>query len=41
VAMIHYEGMGQDTQGIWTGPDGTKVAFFADPEGNVLTLSEA
>jgi catechol 2,3-dioxygenase-like lactoylglutathione lyase family enzyme len=37
-----HEGMGQDALGIWTSPDGaTKVAFFADPDGNVLTLSQA
>ena len=41
VAMIHYEGMGQDAAGVWTGPDGTKVAFFGDADGNVLTVSEA
>jgi catechol 2,3-dioxygenase-like lactoylglutathione lyase family enzyme len=37
-----YEGMGQDELGIWTSPDGnSKVAFFADPDGNVLSLSQA
>jgi predicted enzyme related to lactoylglutathione lyase len=41
VFNIH-EGMGQDALGIWTSPDGrSKVAFFSDPEGNVLTLSQA
>ena len=41
VFTIH-EGMGQDALGIWTSPDGrSKVAFFSDPEGNVLTLSQA
>jgi catechol 2,3-dioxygenase-like lactoylglutathione lyase family enzyme len=41
IAFTVFEGMGQDAQGIWTGPDGkSKVAFFADPDGNVLTLSE-
>jgi len=41
VAFAIYEGMGQDSDGIWTSPDGaTKVAFFADPDGNVLTLSQ-
>src|SRR5688572_16349851 len=35
VAFTIYEGMGQDEFGIWTAPDGvTKVAFFADPDGN-------
>ena len=41
VFTIH-EGMGQDALGIWTSPDGSsKVAFFADPDGNVLTLSQS
>lgn len=41
VTMIVYDGMGQDAQGIWTSPDGgSKVSFFADPDGNVLTLSQ-
>lgn len=42
IAFTIYEGFGQDELGIWTSPDGkTKVAFFADPDGNVLTLSQA
>lgn len=42
IAFTVFEGMGQDALGIWTSPDGkTKVAFFADPDGNVLTLSQA
>ena len=36
-----FEGFGQDALGIWTSPDGqTKLAFFADPDGNALTLSQ-
>ena len=36
-----HEGMGQDALGIWTSPDArSKVAFFSDPDGNVLTLSQ-
>lgn len=42
VAFTVYEGMGQDEHGIWTSPDGaTKIAWFADPDGNVLSLSQA
>jgi catechol 2,3-dioxygenase-like lactoylglutathione lyase family enzyme len=42
VDFIIYDGMGQDEQGIWTAPDGgAKVAFFADPDGNLLSLSTA
>jgi catechol 2,3-dioxygenase-like lactoylglutathione lyase family enzyme len=30
---------GQDDAGIWTAPSGTRVAWFKDPDGNVLSLS--
>lgn len=41
VALTIYEGMGQDEDGVWTAPDGTaRVAWFADPDGNVLSLSQ-
>jgi len=30
----------RDPRGIWTTPDGNKVAWFKDPDGNVLSLSE-
>jgi catechol 2,3-dioxygenase-like lactoylglutathione lyase family enzyme len=41
VAMNLYEGMGQDGRGIWTAPDGScKVAFFNDPDGNGLSLTQ-
>jgi catechol 2,3-dioxygenase-like lactoylglutathione lyase family enzyme len=28
----------QDERGIWTAPDGTKVAWFHDPDLNLLSL---
>ena len=31
---------GQDENGIWTAPTGDKVAWFKDPDGNVLSISE-
>lgn len=31
---------GQDERGIWTAPGGTKVAWFKDPDGNVLSVSQ-
>jgi catechol 2,3-dioxygenase-like lactoylglutathione lyase family enzyme len=40
VTMIRRDGMEQDDLGIWTAPDGTMVAWFQDPDGNILTLSE-
>jgi catechol 2,3-dioxygenase-like lactoylglutathione lyase family enzyme len=41
ITFTIYPGMGQDELGIWSSPDGTaKVAWFADPDGNVLSLSQ-
>jgi len=41
VAMNIYEGLGQDERGIWTAPDGAcKVAFFSDPDGNGLSMTQ-
>ncbi|HEY6770309.1 MAG TPA: VOC family protein [Candidatus Sulfotelmatobacter sp.] len=30
----------QDELGIWTAPTGDKVAWFKDPDGNVLSISQ-
>jgi len=30
----------QDERGVWDAPDGTKVAWFKDPFGNVLSLDQ-
>ena len=35
-----YAGMKQDEHGIWTSPSGAKVAWFKDPDGNVLSVSQ-
>ena len=35
-----YEGMGQDELGIWLSPSGARVAWFRDPDGNVLSLTQ-
>jgi catechol 2,3-dioxygenase-like lactoylglutathione lyase family enzyme len=32
--------MKQDELGIWTTPTGSKVAWFKDPDGNLLSVSE-
>jgi catechol 2,3-dioxygenase-like lactoylglutathione lyase family enzyme len=40
VAFERYPNMGQDEQGICTFPTGDKVAWFKDPDGNVLSLSQ-
>jgi catechol 2,3-dioxygenase-like lactoylglutathione lyase family enzyme len=40
IAFERYPNMGQDAQGICTFPNGDKVAWFKDPDGNVLSLSQ-
>jgi catechol 2,3-dioxygenase-like lactoylglutathione lyase family enzyme len=36
-----YDGFGQDADGIWTSPSGeARVAWFPDPEGNLLSLTQ-
>jgi catechol 2,3-dioxygenase-like lactoylglutathione lyase family enzyme len=30
----------QDGSGIWTAPDGSRVAWFKDPDGNTLSISQ-
>jgi catechol 2,3-dioxygenase-like lactoylglutathione lyase family enzyme len=43
VKGIHFERFGffeQDPPGIWTAPNGEKVAWFKDPDGNILSVSQ-
>ena len=40
VVFLRYDGMRQDENGVWTTPGGDKVAWFADPDGNVLSLTQ-
>ena len=40
VTFQRYEGMPQDDLGIWSSPSGARVAWFSDPEGNTLSLTE-
>jgi uncharacterized glyoxalase superfamily protein PhnB len=40
VRFERYDGMSQDDAGVWTSPSGAKVAWFKDPDGNVLSLTE-
>src|SRR5437016_5726531 len=34
-----FPGIGQDELGVWTSPSGAKVAWFRDPDGNILSLT--
>jgi catechol 2,3-dioxygenase-like lactoylglutathione lyase family enzyme len=40
IRFDRYPGLPQDEQGIWTTPDGHKIAWFSDPDGNSLSLTE-
>jgi catechol 2,3-dioxygenase-like lactoylglutathione lyase family enzyme len=40
VVFERYEGMQQDSRGVWTVPGGGQVAWFKDPDGNLLSLSQ-
>jgi predicted enzyme related to lactoylglutathione lyase len=35
-----YDFLKQDNYGVWISPGGSKVAWFKDPDGNVLSLTE-
>ena len=40
IAFERFPGMHQDPLGIWTSPGGAKVAWFKDPDGNILSVTE-
>jgi catechol 2,3-dioxygenase-like lactoylglutathione lyase family enzyme len=41
VQFERYSGMEQDGLGIWRSPGGSKVAWFKDLDGNVLSVTQA
>lgn len=40
VDCLRYDGVDQDAAGVWTTPDGAQVAWFHDPDGNTLSLTQ-
>jgi catechol 2,3-dioxygenase-like lactoylglutathione lyase family enzyme len=40
VTFERYEFLDQDEAGVWTAPSGTRVAWFKDPDGNLLSLAQ-
>ena len=40
VTFERFERLPQDALGIWSSPSGAKVAWFKDPDGNNLSLTE-
>ena len=41
VQFERYPGMEQDERGLWQAPGGPRIAWFRDPDGNTLSLTEA
>ena len=40
VSVERFPGMDQDAAGIWTSPSGARIAWFKDPDGNILSITE-
>jgi catechol 2,3-dioxygenase-like lactoylglutathione lyase family enzyme len=40
VDFVRYEFLPQDALGIWDAPGGGRVAWFRDPDGNLLSLTQ-
>jgi catechol 2,3-dioxygenase-like lactoylglutathione lyase family enzyme len=40
VRLQRYPGMDQDEEGIWTSPSGARIAWFKDPDGNTLSITQ-
>lgn len=40
VDFERFDGVPQDELGVWSSPGGAKVAWFKDPDGNVLSLTQ-
>lgn len=40
VILERYAGMQQDELGIWNSPSGARVAWFKDPDGNTLSITQ-
>ena len=39
-AFERFPGFTQDERGVWTAPEGTRAAWFKDPDGNMLSLTQ-
>ena len=40
IQFERFPGMGQDARGVWHSPSGARVAWFKDPDGNTLSLTQ-
>jgi catechol 2,3-dioxygenase-like lactoylglutathione lyase family enzyme len=40
VEPARYAGLDQDERGIWSSPGGARIAWFLDPDGNTLSVTQ-
>jgi catechol 2,3-dioxygenase-like lactoylglutathione lyase family enzyme len=40
VKFERFPGLDQDELGVWNAPSGAKVAWFKDPDGNILSIAQ-
>ena len=40
LAFERFDDFTQDDRGIWTSPSGAQIAWFKDPDGNTLSLTQ-
>ena len=40
VTFVHFPSVGQSSSGVWSAPSGAQIAWFRDPDGNTLSLTQ-
>lgn len=40
IAFERYDSLEQDAHGVWESPSGARIAWFKDPDGNTLSITE-
>ena len=40
VSMERFPGLEQDAAGVWVSPNDARIAWFRDPDGNLLSLTQ-
>ena len=40
VRPLRYDGLDQDEKGVWQAPSGASIAWFSDPDGNTISLTQ-
>jgi hypothetical protein len=40
VSFERFAGLPQDAAGVWAAPGGAQVAWFKDPDGNLLSVTQ-